>query len=984
MSEIAIVSRINTYELLGEILIMCKTPARTARFLSTIAGVVGVSLTSTALAAVGSWSTTGPYGGSNYHLAIYEAGPSTLFAGGRGGLFRSLSGGNSWQRIEIGLPDEVYVQAIAPSTIAPVLYLTDYAGLFRSGNGGDLWVPLGTPLPPNSFINDVTVQRGTSDHIAIATSAGAYVSTNAGSTWTGPGVTGNGTNFTKIAYAANGSLYLGTDSSNPAAFGGASVLKSTDGGASWTPLAAQPPGLNGIFLLAVSPVDPQRIFASGTSLATSSDGGASWSTVALPAAGAGCSSVMAITPNPSSAAGLFVGCPENGIHFSPDVTLPAPVWTDWSVANGLTPNGTEPAQASDIAVHPAYPATPTIWTGTLDSGLYRTINGGSSWSPVNNGYQSSDIRSLAPHPLDQSVAGAVLLAGYGDALGPTTAIYKSSDGGASWLASLDGLNAQEIRSLAIDPTTVDSSPFTAENFTVYATGRSPPGISRNGGIYKSTDAGATWTTIDNGIASVSGARNMGKVRVVALDLQSCAAPPCVAGSSPLQTLYVAGSGVQDGVGMPYRSARVYKSINAGALWTASENGLPTPEEIGPPGVFSPISSIVVPLIIDPSNSSTLYLGTATSWDTSTYAGAFPSIANGVFKSTDGGATWIHSSNGLPRVGGAGTSHFNVLALAINPANSQVLYAGVTSSDISGATGSIYKSTDGGANWVEANTGIAGQDIRALFIDVADSSGETIYAGTGGNGANPGGVYRSTNGAATWNSLSLGLPADAALALTMPPRALGTPARLIAGTTAGVWEYTATTDEDSDGSPSVVENSVLAGDGNGDGTADSMQSNVASTSASSSSSSAGASAPEATLVRTTIEIMPGTCNQLNDSTSQPADLYPPDPLGTPLSHEPWGLVSFSLPDCSQATVRVTFHGANFGADWKWRNYGPRIPGNAATFGWYTFAGARLINQQTWELEIDASRQGNYRDNDNNILFIGGPGELPQSIFDHGFE
>lgn len=219
--------------------------------------------------------------------------------------------------------------------------------------------------------------------------------------------------------------------------------------------------------------------------------------------------------------------------------------------------------------------------------------------------------------------------------------------------------------------------------------------------------------------------------------------------------------------------------------------------------------------------------------------------------------------------------------------------------------------------------------------------------------------------AAWNSLSVGLP----LALTMPPRALGTPARLIAGTTAGVWEYTATTHEDSDGSPSVVENSVLAGDGNGDGTADSMQSNVASTSASSSSSSAGTSAPEATLVRTTIEIMPGICNQLNDSTSQPADLYPPDPLGTPLSHEPWGLVSFSLPDCSQATVRVTFHGANFGADWKWRNYGPRIPGNAATFGWYTFAGARLINQQTWEPEIDASRQGNYRDNDNNILFIG---------------
>src|SRR5690606_33855692 len=56
-------------------------------------------------AAVGSWSTTGPFGGANDFLAVYEAGPSTLFAAGRGGLFRSLSAGTAWQRIEVGLPD---------------------------------------------------------------------------------------------------------------------------------------------------------------------------------------------------------------------------------------------------------------------------------------------------------------------------------------------------------------------------------------------------------------------------------------------------------------------------------------------------------------------------------------------------------------------------------------------------------------------------------------------------------------------------------------------------------------------------------------------------------------------------------------------------------------------------------------------------------------------------------------------------------------
>lgn len=952
---------------------------------SIIGGLIAAFSTSAAIAAVGSWSTTGPYGGSNYLLKVYEAGPSTLFAAGRGGVFRSLSSGNTWQRIEVGLPDAIYVNAMATSTIAPVVYLTNYVGLYRTGNGGDLWVPISTPMPAGDAILDVNVRRATSNSIAIATTAGAYVSTNAGSTWIGPGATGAG--LSKIVFAADGSLYLGIQYADPGIFSGATLLKSTDGGSSWAPLATQPPALNGIEQLSVSPADPQRIFASdGGTVVTSGNGGNTWSTVNLPESGAGCRGVLAVTPSPATAAGAFVGCYSNGVHFAPDVTLAAPAWTDWTAANALAANGTDPVQASEIAVHPGYPTTPTLWTGTVDAGVFRSTNGGAAWVPVNNGYQSANIRALAPHPLDQSASGAVLLAGLGDAFTTSTPVYKSPDGGASWAGSLGGLNAEQIRWMVIDPTTVDNNLFTTENFTVYASGRSegiPTLASRDGGIYKSTDAGATWTTIDNGIATVSGTRYLGTARAIVLDPQSCAAPPCVAGSSPLQTLYVAGSGVPDGPGLPYRSARVYKSTNAGASWVASENGLPTTEDLGPPGAPNYLYRIVVPLVIDPANPSTLYLGTTTSWNSESFGGVFPTAANGVFKSTNGGATWVNSSNGLPRFGGAGTSHYDVLALAINPANTQILYAGVTSFQYTGAVGSIYKSIDGGANWFEASTGIAGQDVRALFIDAADSSGNTVYAGTGGNGANPGGVYRSTDGGVTWNSLSLGLPADAALALAMPPRALGAPARIIAGTTAGVWEYTATPDEDSDGSPSAVENSVLAGDGNGDGTPDAMQSNVASTSASSSSAT-GTSAPAGTIVRTTMEIISTGCSQLNDSTTQPADLYPPDPLDSASGHAQWGLVRFSLPDCSQATVRVTFHGANFGPSWKWRNYGPRIPGDVTTFGWYSFAGARRIDGQTWELKIDANRQGNYRNDASNILFIGGPGDLPDSIFDNGFE
>ncbi|MEZ5461864.1 WD40/YVTN/BNR-like repeat-containing protein [Dokdonella sp.] len=948
-----------------------------------------------AIAAVGSWSSAGPYGGSNYSLSVYEPGPSTLIATGRGGIFRSLSSGTSWQRIEVGLPEAVYAQGIAVGTSAPVLYLSSFYQLFRSGNGGDLWVPLSTPLPPDNYIYDVSLRRGTSNSIAIATSLGAYVSTNGGSTWIGPGAGGTTVQFSKIVFAADGSLYMGVQYADASAFGGATLLKSTDGGASWAPLANQPPGLFGVSVLVVSPVDPQRIHVGdGSSAATSSNGGASWSALSLPSAGAGCGNFRAMAAHPADAQALFVACSNNGVHFTADVS--APGWISWTAANGLSVNGTDPVQAGALAIHPGYPGTATLWAGTVDGGLFRTTNGGTNWSTINNGYESVNIRALATHPVDTNPAGAVVLAGLGDSFTTTNAIYKSSNGGSAWAPSLTGLNAEQIRSIAIDPTTVDNDILTAENFTVYAAGRSeriPTNANKDGGIYKSTDAGNTWTTIDNGIALIAGQPDMGTVRSIAPDPRSCAAPPasgpCPIGSGPLQTLFAAGGGRPNlsAPGLPYNSARIYKSTNAGGLWTPSETGLPLPQDLGPTGAFNYAwMGGIVPLVFDPTDTQTIYIGSFLSWDSTASGASEPTLPNGVFKSTDGGASWVHSSNGLPHVLSPASSHYDVLALAINPVNPQILYAGVINFYAPTTIGRIYKSVDGGANWSESSTGIAGQDVRALFIDPMDPTGDTVYAGTGGDGANPGGVYVTTNGGASWNSISIGLPADSATSLAMPARAPGAPARVLIGTNAGVWDYTAAADPDLDGSPSAVENGVLAGDGNDDGIPDANQTSVASISAPGSLADPGTQASNGSIVQTTIEIVPvsGGCSQLNDSASLQADLYPPDPAGAPDSHSPWGLVSFSLPNCSLAKVRVTFHGANFDSNWKWRNYGPRIPGDATTFGWYSFAGAQRIDAETWELTVDAALQGNYRNDPNDILFVGGPGNLPDTVFENGFE
>jgi photosystem II stability/assembly factor-like uncharacterized protein len=956
-------------------------PPRAARRLLALLPCAAVGI---ACAASGSWSTTGPWGGSVDDLELYEAGPATLWAVGNGAVFRTTSGGASWQRVGVGLPASAYVGRIAAASTLPVVYAASRASVYRSGNGGDLWVPLAA-LPGALYASDVSVRRGFADSVAVATDAGAFVSTNGGSTWTGPA--GPAAQYSRIEFAADGRLYLGVEYDPGGTLGGNVLLASSDGGASWAPLALQPPGLFRVTAFASSPVDAQRLFASdGVTIATSADGGTTWASVATPESGAGCG-VSSLAADPATATGLFVGCFGNGLHWTANVAAPA--WSDWGLAQGFTINGVDPAEVSAIAVHPAWGATPAVFAGTPSGGLLHTTNGGAAWNPANQGYQASTIRALAAHPVDEG-SGAVVLAGYGDSMTTSHAVYRSPDAGTTWLPSHAGLEGDQVRALAIDPGTVDANPFTSEPFTAYAVGlASAPSLPgrTDGGIYKSIDGGASWSTIDSGIALVDGIRSMGVVRSVVLDPRSCAAPPpsgpCAPGSGALQTLYVGGSGRPDtsSPGLPYRSARIYRSTDAGASWTAADNGLPLPQDIGPAGTPRHATSHVVPLVIDPQDPDVLYAGTFVNWDDNAPGSSEPTLPNGVFKSVDGGASWTHASSGLPRLGSITSSQWHVLALAVNPANPQVLYAGAV--DLrSMPTGRIYKSTDGAASWTESSTGIAGQDIRALFIDPADPSGDTVYAGTGGDGSNPGGVYRSTDGGATWNSLSLGLPAYSATALAMPARATGTPARLLAGTNAGVWEYTAVPDEDADGAPSSMENSVAGGDGDGDGTPDAQQAGTASLAASAARTP---QSPAGGSVGITIALAPGgACTRLNDSNHLAAELFPPDPLGEAGSHAPWGMVGFALPACSLATVRVIFHGATFDARWSWRNHGPRRPGDDASFGWYTFAGARLVDAETWELVIDADRQGNYRPDADDILFFGGPAFLPDVVFGNGFE
>jgi hypothetical protein len=133
---------------------------------------------------------------------------------------------------------------------------------------------------------------------------------------------------------------------------------------------------------------------------------------------------------------------------------------------------------------------------------------------------------------------------------------------------------------------------------------------------------------------------------------------------------------------------------------------------------------VFTLAIDPTVPTTIYAGTE--WE-------------GVFKSVDGGLTWVPSNTGMVNV--------KIGALAIDPLETNILYAGTYGTN--GNNGAAYKSVDSGESWVEITNGMGGAYVFSLAIDPIATS--TIYAGTSD------GVFRSTDGGGVWTRLDTGDP-----------------------------------------------------------------------------------------------------------------------------------------------------------------------------------------------------------------------------------
>ena len=253
-----------------------------------------------------------------------------------------------------------------------------------------------------------------------------------------------------------------------------------------------------------------------------------------------------------------------------------------------------------LAIDPSTPAT--LYAGTF-GGVFKTTNGGDSWTAVNSGLTNTTLDS--PLAIDPSTP-ATLYAGASGSGG----VFKSTDGGMIWTnvgSFSTGLTVTQVLALAIDPSTPATLYAGTGNF-----------FSLGGGIFKSINGGTSWTSVGN----VSTGLPATPVLALAIDPSTPA------------TLY-AGTG--NSVLLGLQTGGIFKSANGGTTWTAASSGL--------------TDTNVFALAIDPSTPATLYAGTY----------------DGVFKGTNGGTSWTAVNFGF--------ANPQVLALAIDPSTPTTLYAG---------------------------------------------------------------------------------------------------------------------------------------------------------------------------------------------------------------------------------------------------------------------------------------------------------------------
>ena len=594
------------------------------------------------------WTDLGIFGGSIKDLAVDPINPDRIFAAtylGRG-LYLSEDGGTTWQALEM------------PGTI----------------EGEDTF--------NEQLVSSVAVAPSNPDVVWVAHNYWVAKSIDGGQTWihfTNYGVQQGCTNCGgyydgwRLCYAIAidpadpDTVYVGASGANGSDVGGA-IYVTTDGGTTWSKLNQ---GANLDYRvddLAVDPESPQIVWAVTNSngyggvydgtVYRSENGGQTFAGVQpKPTVGG----IVAIAPKPDDPDVVFVTGGYGMVQLDYD-------GSQWIASYPVF----ESAMASDVVFAPSDPNTvyaswnrpnDTFWNGDGLPKVSRGVFDGSSWSWetfLPDSQNATAFNALAVHATDP---GTVF--GGDFSLG----VLVSEDSGENWTPANEGLDAVVVYDVDVDD---------ANTAHMLAASGS--------GLYERADAGSPWVR-----------RHIGVFRSVEFHPSSSTA------------YYGGGSGI------------VARTTDNGATWAYSDS-------LGYVYVHD--------VAVDALDPSRVYITTG-------------HYGQQVMRSTDGAATFQAVLSGVNQSGQA----YSMNRVIIDPHDRMHLFAAGGNFYSPYVLGDLWQSGDGGDTW--QRTGLTDTVVNAVIVDPRDPN--ALYAGCGfsQNYLDP--VMKSTDGGATWASASSGMP-----------------------------------------------------------------------------------------------------------------------------------------------------------------------------------------------------------------------------------
>lgn len=622
--------------------------------------------TSEATAGTNQWTSAGPGTGAVDDLRYSADGTELWLGSATAGAFRSTDEGGIWARVSSGIGEQAVV-SLEQSSLDGTQWLAACPAQVLSCTAGSS--PAWTSLLDIADADVFTIarwSRNQSSHLFAGAANGFYRSVDAGATWirVTSGFGAKAILSIETNPHSTSEVWVGT-------YDG--VFKSTDDGVTFSAmnvgLESMPHKI--IRSILFDSTDSTRLYL-GTwfGVYTSTDSGAHWSRE---------------TSVPEVYVSKMSGAATSGGGFAVAAATKEGVYSKGSSSWSQVRAGA----ARAIAIRDG------SWMVADDlGGLFRSTDSGANWTDA-SGAAARDI-------LDVAVSGTTVYAITGDRTASNRALWKSTDFSGTW---------SMVNTLPSDSRPASAAIGAAGNVFV---GSSFPGKSA---LYNSTDGGVSWTNLAAGEEVFDASF---------LDFSCIEAHPTVAtkvgtvlrpaerGFTEFDVFKSQDSGVTWTGISPSLAGHKFRGVvmrmrGANEIWVGgfaadsaatgvllvSQNGGATWTRVGQALIVRPVTDIVLDLM---PNQTSVWISTE---------------GQGVFKTVDGGQTFVGASTGL--------GELNVTGLA-KASQAPVLYAGTSAAG-------VFRSTDGGATW----TAVGALSFPKVTIVSTDAWGTAVLAGTLGGG-----------------------------------------------------------------------------------------------------------------------------------------------------------------------------------------------------------------------------------------------------------